>query len=144
MRVEIHVARGKDETPAELERILALAMLTLTVRASASAGFRIVGAKKVQQIGFAQTRSTISQPFLIDQQREINAHLIPEKPGVVPVAQANGGQAGSPVSENVLVLAQLRNVLTAEDSPIVTKKDENGRTLLPKRAKPQFSAAGLR
>jgi hypothetical protein len=52
--------------------------------------------------------------------------------GIVPVAEANCGQAGSALFESRLVLAQLRDVLTAENSSIVPKKDEHGRTALPK------------
>lgn len=53
--------------------------------------------------------------------------------GVVGVAEADGGQGSASVVEGLLVSAQLRDVLTAEDSAIVTKKDDYRRSFLPQR-----------
>jgi hypothetical protein len=43
----------------------------------------------------------------------------------------------------VLVFAQLRDVLTAEDSAIVAKKNHRGRRRFPKRAQADFAAVGI-
>jgi hypothetical protein len=56
------------------------------------------------------------------------------------VTQANRGQSRSFSNELLLVLAQLRDVLAAKYSPVVAKKDHDGGTLLPQRAKPNLIA----
>ena len=43
-------------------------------------------------------------------------------PGVTEVAESNGSQPGALLAEGVLVLAQLRDVLAAEDSTPVAQK----------------------
>lgn len=56
-----------------------------------------------------------------------------EDAGVDRVAEADGGQRSAFAVESVLVFAQLRDVLTAEDSAIVTKKDDYRGSFLPQR-----------
>ena len=41
------------------------------------------------------------------------------------------------------VLAQLRDMFAAEDSPVVAEKDDDCGPLLPQRAKPNFTASGF-
>ena len=59
------------------------------------------------------------------------------------IAQAHGGQTCSLLLERRFVFAQPRDVLTAEDSSIVTQEDEDGRTSFPKRAKPKIASVGV-
>jgi hypothetical protein len=40
--------------------------------------------------------------------------------------------------------AQLRDVLSAEDSTVVAKEDHNGRSALPQRAEARWFAIGVR
>jgi hypothetical protein len=42
-----------------------------------------------------------------------------------------------------LVLAQLRDMLAAENSSVVTKKNDDRETLLPQRAEPNFTPSGF-
>jgi hypothetical protein len=54
--------------------------------------------------------------------------------GVVSVAQADGDQFGALLLKILLVLAQLRGVLTAENSTVVSKENHNRRPGSPERS----------
>ena len=60
------------------------------------------------------------------------------------VAQAHRSEVRSPVFEGLLVLAQLRDVLAAKDSPVVPQKNQNGGITLPKRAEADLAPIGIR
>ena len=57
------------------------------------------------------------------------------------VAEADGGEGGPELPELVLVLAQLRDLLTAEDSAVVPQENNYGWTFL---AEADCTAAGFR
>jgi hypothetical protein len=61
----------------------------------------------------------------------------------VHVAQANGGQSASCQGELLLLLAQLRDKLAAEDSPIVAQEDQDRGSAFPQRAETNFRATRL-
>ena len=58
--------------------------------------------------------------------------------GVDAVAQAYGGQICSQTPECFLSFAQLRDVLAAEDSAVVTQKDDDRWLSFPEHAKANF------
>jgi hypothetical protein len=144
MGVEIHVAGTQDEAAAQLKRIPAQAMLLVAGRPGASPGLRVIAAKKVQDVGLLQARRAIRFPLLVNQQGEGDAGFIAEKTGVAPVAESHSGQAGSLLLEFLLVFAQLRNVLAAEQSPIVAQENENPWLPFPKRSEPDLMSVGIR
>jgi hypothetical protein len=59
---------------------------------------------------------------------------------IVLVAQPDGGQAGSFLAKLRFVLAQLRDVLAAEDSAIVPQKDHDRGPFGPQRSQPDRMA----
>ena len=50
------------------------------------------------------------------------------------VAESNRSQGSSGLLKLGLVLAQLRDMLAAEDSPVVAEEDNNSEILFPQRA----------
>ena len=90
----------------------------------------------MQKVRVAQTGRMIRQALLVDEQREPNARIVPEQPRVGCVAQSDGRQVGAPLVESLLMFAQLRDVLTAENSTVVGQKDHYRRLPLPKRTQP--------
>jgi hypothetical protein len=82
--------------------------------------------------------------FLIDKQRKRDSGLFPEELGVVRIAQSNRRDAGSSVPEFCLVFAQLRDVLTAENSAVVPQKSHHRWRFCPDRSKHDPIAFGIR
>ena len=136
----VHIARSEDKAPAELKRVPAQAVLAVPGGSCAvSRGF-VFGPKHVENIGAAQARGPVSQPVLVYQKREIDAGLFPKEPRVGPITQPYCGQIRTPLPERLLPFAQLRDMLPAEESPIVPEEDHDGRLAFPKRAKADFPA----
>ncbi len=70
--------------------------------------------------------------------------MLAEVAGVTWVAQAHGDDLCAFGADGLLVFAQLRDVLTAEDSTIMAQKDDHGRAVSPQRAQPDGIAVGVR
>ena len=85
----------------------------------------IIFAEQMKQVRFLQAKCSIRLPLLIDQKRKLDSCLLAEGTGIVGIAQSDSSKCCSLVFELLLVLAQLRNVLTAEDSTIVAKKNHD-------------------
>ena len=73
----------------------------------------------------------VGLPLFVDQQGELDARLLAELRRVTRISQADGGQLSALGLKRGLVFTQLRDMLAAEDSSIVTKKDEDGGSPLP-------------
>ena len=136
MRVQVHIARTEHKASAKLERILAELMLAMTGRFRPSPRLRVIGAKHVQDVGLLETRCAIREPLLVDQKRESDPGVFPENPRVVAIAEAHGSEASSAGFELLLMFAQLRDVLAAENSSVVAKKDQHRGSLFPQRPEP--------
>jgi hypothetical protein len=61
----------------------------------------------------------------------------------VGIAEADSGEGGVFGAEGLLVLAQLRDVLAAEDSAVVAEEDEDGGIRFPERAEADGFAEGV-
>jgi len=72
--------------------------------------------------------------MLVDQEGEVDAGFLLEEAGVVGVAETDGGEGGALFTKGLLVFAQLRDVLAAEDSAVVAKEDEDGGICFPEGA----------
>jgi hypothetical protein len=139
----ILVAWGKDEAAAQLKGIASEFVLLMAGSAGAIAAFEIVEAQDVQNIGGAELGDSVCLALLVDQEREIDGGLFAEDASVVSIAEADRGDKGAFVPEGLLVLAQLRDVLAAKDSAIVTKENDNGGLALPQGTETDFAAVGI-
>lgn len=81
---------------------------------------------------------TVSQPcraiclsLFVDKQRKRDAALPAEYLGVAHIAQSNGSQGRPFFAERFFVVAQLRDVLAAENSAVVTQEGNDGRPIRP-------------
>jgi hypothetical protein len=137
--IAVHIAWPENEAAAKLKRILSYLMLPVSARARTLTGGLVLAPQQMQQVRIAQTGRAIGLALLVDQQRKCNARILTEQACVVCVAQANGRQVGAPLTECLLVFAQLRDVLAAEDSTIVAQKDDYCGLPLPKRSQPDFA-----
>jgi hypothetical protein len=62
----------------------------------------------------------------------------------VHITEADRCQHAAGFPNLVLMLAQLRDILPAENSPVVSKEDNDSGFPLPERAKTNFTAASFR
>lgn len=127
----IEVAGRKDETSAKLKRIFAKPVLANADGLRTFSGCHIVWPKKMKKVGILQFDSLVSLAILVDQQREPDAGLLAEMAGITCVAQPNRCQRGTPFAEFLLVFAQLRDVLSAEDSTVMPQKNDCCWSALP-------------
>ena len=81
-----------------------------------------------------EAHRTIRLPLAVNQKGECDSSLFTKDLGVVCVAQANGGQPSPSIAECWFVVAQLRDVLAAEDSSVVPKEGDHCGVVDPKRA----------
>ena len=119
MHEQVDVAGAKHEAPAKLERIPPQAVLTVAGVPGSRSGDSILWSKEMQEARTRQTRSSVRAPFLVHQQRKGDPGFFSEEPSVAAVAESNGRKPCACRFECPLLLAQLRDLLAAEDSSVV-------------------------
>jgi len=128
---QIAIAGSEDEAGAEFEGIFSEAVLAVTRRPGTGSCFAIVAAEQMKQVPRFQFRSLVGGALGIDQQRERDTGFFAKQAGIVQVAQSNRRQPGSGLLKFGFVLAQLRDMLAAEDSAVVPQEDDYGGIRLP-------------
>ena len=144
MREPVDISRAKDECAAELEWVLLDAVLAEAGFFRFLAAFPVVFAEQVEDVGFLEVHSLVRLTLLVDEQRETDSGLLDEGAGEDEVAQADGGQVRTTLFELRLMGAQLRDVLTAEDSTVVTQKNEHRRPVHPEEVELNRTFVGVR
>ena len=94
-------------------------MLLVAGGAGAISGGGVVATEKVKNVCFAEAGGAVGAPVFVNEQREMDAGFLAKHAGVVCVRQADGGKGRAFGFELVVVFAQLRDVLAAEDSTIM-------------------------
>ncbi len=115
----------------------------MTGRLGALASQEVVAAQKMEQRSLAELRGAKRFAIIIHEQRERDSGLFAEGAGVVRVAQTDGGQSRTGPAEFVFVVAQLRDVVTAEDSAVMAQEDYDRRPLGPQRSEPSHLTVGI-
>jgi len=144
VREAVDVAGPEDKAPSKLKWVLSRFVLAMAGCPSARSGGGIVAAKQMQQVGGFQSCGSIGQPLLVDQQRKRDPRFLAEEPRVLAVPQSDGSQTGSLFLERFLVLAQLRDVFTAENSAVVPQKNEHCGPARPQRPENYFPSIAIR
>ena len=139
----IDVPWAKDEAAAQLKRIQPQFVLTMPGGASAITALEVVAAKYVKHIGDAQVSEFVGLALFVDEQGEVDSRFFLENTRVVAVAKADGCEGSTFVEEGLLVFAQLRDVLTAKNSSIVAKKNDDRRLALPQRSQANLLAKSV-
>jgi hypothetical protein len=91
-----------------------------------------------------ESRSTICLPLVVNQERERDARILAKYSGVSVWATHTSSQSGTFIAECLFVVAQLRDVLAAEDSAVVTEECDYCRPVGPKRAESDGSPFRVR
>lgn len=86
----------------------------------------------------------VGLPLLVNQQWKMDARFVAKSSRVREIAEADGGEPSPLLQKRLLVIAQLRDVLTAENSPVMPKEYEHRRPVLPQRAQPNQSLVAVR
>lgn len=139
----IHVAGPKHEAATKLKRVLAHAVLAMSASFGALAGSGVVAAQQMQDRRLLKISRTIRFPVLINQQWEFDSRFFAELPGVISIAEPDGSETSSFIAKLLLVFAQLRDVLAAKDSAVMTQKDDDGRPISPQAAELNRLAFGI-
>ncbi len=130
---QVDVAGTEDEAATELERILTQPVLPVPAGHGTFARLHVVGSHHVQHRALLEADRTVSPPLVVDQQRESDAGVLLERPCITGIAEPDRGEPGSGPDDLFFVVTQLRDMLAAEDSTVVTEEDQNSRPLLPQR-----------
>jgi hypothetical protein len=131
MHKQIFVPRSKDKTSAQLKRIFAQFVLFVATGLGAFAGLHIITAQKMKNVGFLEFQCAIGFAIFIHQQRKSDVCLLAEELGVLKVAQPDRCQGGAFLAKSVFIFAQLRDVLSAENSTIMPQEHDDGGTCTP-------------
>jgi hypothetical protein len=78
--------------------------------------------------------------MFVNEEGEVDAGFLLEDAGVLGIAEADGSEGGAFFAKGLLVFAQLRDVLAAEDSTVVAKEDEDGGVAFPEGAEADLLA----
>jgi hypothetical protein len=144
MGEQIAVAGAKNEAAAELKRAESDANLTVAGGAGAGTCSSIVAAQHVEDVGVQQAHLAIGMPLLVNQQGKRDACVFAKQLGVPLVAETNSRESHAAVLEGRLLLAQLRDVLVAEDSAVMPQEHDDSGSLLPQRAEAHKMPAAFR
>ena len=130
----IHIAGSEDKAPAELKGILAEFVLAMSAGFGALSGRRVVAAQKVQHRCLLKIGGAIGLSVLINQQGEGDAGLFAKLARIVAITQPDCSQSRALIAKFLLVLAQLRDMLAAEDSAVMAKEHDYRGPAGPQRA----------
>ena len=106
-------------------------MLLVSGGLRATSGLHIVSTQQVEQGSVPQANSFVGFALVVDQEGELDAGFFAKEFGVACVTQSNGGEMRALLLELFFECAQLRDMLSAEDSTIVAKEYQHGWSALP-------------
>jgi hypothetical protein len=91
-----------------------------------------------------QAHGLVGFAFFVDEKREVDSGFVAEEAGILGVSQADHGDACAFFLEGCFRCAQLRDMLSAEDSTIMPQKHDHRRPLFPQRTQPRGLAFRVR
>jgi len=144
VRKAIDVARPEHEASAQLKGVLPWRVLPMPGGTRARSTHRVLSSHDMQQVGRAEAGCSIRLSVFIDQQRKGDPRLVAKRPRILATAKSDGGYSSALLPECVLVSAQLRDMLPAENSPIVPQEHEHDWVGRPERAEPCLGAVAVR
>lgn len=119
-------------------------MLAVTRGVGAFARDSVAATQQMKQVSALQFGSAVGGALRINQKRKRDAGLFAEETRVAEIAHADRREIRSTRIDFGLMLAQLRDVLAAENSSVVAKKDDHRRAVGPERAEAHSLSVGVR
>jgi hypothetical protein len=144
VRKKVDVARTKNKTSAELKRIFPEFVLVMAGVMRSLSCFCIIAAQKMQEIGGLQLRCAIGLTLFVNEERKSDSSLLAKLPGINRITEPNCGQNCSFVTKGLFVFAQLRDVLAAKDSPVMTQENYDGRSFIPQGSETCLAVVAVR
>jgi hypothetical protein len=130
----VDVAGAEDEGATQLEGVAAEFVLAVAGGLCTFAAFEIVAAKEMENVSGLEVGEFVCPAVLVNEKGEVDAGFLLKYAAVVSIAEADGGKRGVFSAEGLLVLAQLRDVLAAEDSAVMAEENEDSGIRFPERA----------
>ena len=143
MRVDINVARPEDKATSQLEWVFAQFVLRVSRSFCARPRLAIVRAEHVKNGTNAEIDGAIGNSIGVDQQWERNSRVRTKNARVLRVAEAHSSNAGPFELKSLFSLAQLRDMLAAEHSTIVTEKGYHAWSAGPERSQAHLFPLGV-
>ena len=140
----VDIARPEHETAAQLERISPKFMLRMPTGLCARTGLGIVASQQMKQVGALEVHGGVGFAFFVNEQREGDARFLAERPRVGAIPQSHGSQVCPAIAKGLLMRAQLRDVLTAENSAVMAQEHHHCRLADPQRTEADFFAVYIR
>jgi hypothetical protein len=129
--IQIDIARSKNKAPTKLKWVSTQPMLTVSGHPRTLPPACVLASQQMEERGALQPRRSVSLALFIHQQRKLDTSFHAKSPSVIKVAQPNRCQPCSLFQKCLFVIAQLRDMLAAEDSSVVTKEHNDCRTVFP-------------
>lgn len=131
MRKPVHISRPKHKTPPQLERIPPQLVLLMPLGLRLRARSEIVSPQQMKNVRRLQFQCVVRLFPFVNQKRKRNSRLLPERLGILRIAQTYRCQRRSLRSKFRFLRAQLRDVLPAENSTVVPQKHHHRRLRRP-------------
>ena len=144
MREKIDVAWAKNKASPELKRIFPEFVLMMADVLRSLSCFCIIAAQEMQEIGGLQLRCAIGLTLFVNEERKSDSSFLAKLPGVNGVTEANCSENCAFLTKGLFVFAQLRDVLTAKDSAVVTQENYDGRSFIPQGSEPHLAVVAVR
>ena len=144
VRKKVDVTWTENKTSAELKRIFPEFVLMMASVMRSLSGFCIIPAQEMQEIGGLQLRSAIGLTLFVYEERESNSSFLAKLSGINGITEPDCSQHCSFVTKALFVFAQLRDVLTAKDSAVVTQENYDGRSFIPQGSEPHLTVVAVR
>jgi hypothetical protein len=127
----VGIAGTEDEACAKLEGVFAEFVLVVAGGIGTFARDRVVAAQEVEKVRTPQFGSAVGGAVRIDQKRKRDASFFAEYPRIAKIAHADRCDLRATRFDFGFMLAQLRDVLAAEDSAVVAQENDDGWLRLP-------------
>jgi hypothetical protein len=139
-----HAAPGiHHDGSAQLQRILFGHSLPSAGQNASRTSRPNLRACDVDQVSASDTERPVGLPLVVDEEREGDSLGVAEVRGHLWNAHADRQQIGSRPFEFLVVVPQLRDVVTTEGSAVVTKPHDDRRPVRPELAQPSLLPVGV-
>ena len=127
----VHIAGAEDKTASQLKGISSEFVLRMTGGFGTDACLGVVASQQMKQICAFKFHYGIGFASFVDEKWEGDAGFLAKSKSINAISEPHSDQIGSAVPEGLLVRAQLRDVLTTEDSTVVAQENYHGRLADP-------------